>query len=64
MLEIERGSTRLQCVGNSSLKTLWTCHKQLRDDLKEKRGCWKSKEGALDCSVCGKLVFEDAMDLS
>lgn len=25
--------------------------KQLPDDLKDKRGCWKSIEGALDCTV-------------
>jgi hypothetical protein len=26
-------------------------HKQLLDDLKEKRGYWKLKEEALDCTV-------------
>jgi hypothetical protein len=26
--------------------------KQLLDDLKEKRGYWKLKEEALDCTVC------------
>jgi hypothetical protein len=26
-------------------------HKQLLDDLKEKRRCWKFKEEALDCTV-------------
>jgi len=33
-------------------------HKQLLDDLKEKRGYWKLKEKTLDCtlwrSCCGK----------
>ena len=34
--------------------------KQLLDDLKEERECWKLKEGALENS----LVVEETMDLS
>jgi hypothetical protein len=34
--------------------------KQLLDDLKEKRRCWKLKDEAL----CGELTLEEATDLS
>jgi hypothetical protein len=34
--------------------------KQILDDLKEKRGYWKLKEGAL----CGELALEEAMNQS
>jgi hypothetical protein len=37
--------------------------KSLLDDLKEKRGYWKLKEEAL-IALCGKLAFEEAMDLT
>jgi len=32
-------------------------HKHLLDDLKEKRGYWKLKEAALDCTV-SRTCFE------
>jgi len=37
--------------------------KKLLDGLKGKRVYWKLKEVALDCSVCGELTLEEAMDL-
>jgi hypothetical protein len=36
ILEIEKGSTRSHCVGNSLLKRLWTCRKtdyRINDDV-------------------------------
>jgi hypothetical protein len=38
-------------------------HKQLLDDLKEKRIYWKLKEEALE-APCGKFAFQEATDLS
>ena len=38
-------------------------YKNLLNDLNGKRVYWKLKELALDCSVCGELTFEEAMDL-
>ena len=37
--------------------------KQLHDDLKEKGGCWKWKEEALDRTPA-ELVLEEAVDMS
>jgi len=37
--------------------------KQLLDDLRERRGYWKLKEGAL-MAPCGELALGEDMDLS
>jgi hypothetical protein len=38
---------RIEMIGRRGIR-----HKELLDDLKEKRRCWKLKEEALDCSLC------------
>ena len=38
--------------------------KQVLDDPKETKGCWKLIEEALHRAPCGELASEEAMDLS
>ena len=40
-----------------------TRRKQMLDDLKETRVCWKWNEKVLD-RTCGELALEEAVDLS
>jgi hypothetical protein len=55
-LKEKRGYFKLK---EEALVTLW----KILGDLKEKRGYFKLKEEAL-VTLCGKFVFEEAMDLS
>jgi hypothetical protein len=49
---------RLEMTGSRERR-----RKQLLGDLRERRGCWKLKEGVL-IALSGELAVEETMDLS
>ena len=51
----------LKCVARKAVTgRRGSTHRQLPDDLKETRGCWKLKQEAL----FGEFALEEAVDLS